>query len=85
MHRENWIKVVDQICSCKAVVSSSLHGLVVADTYDKPNVMLKEFELDEGDLKFKDYYFSNVIARSSKTMLDCFNSKIDIKRTGTEG
>jgi len=26
-----------------------------------------------------------VIARSSKTMLDCFNSKLDIKRTGTEG
>ena len=36
-------------------------------------------------VKFKDYYFSNVIARSSKTMLDCNNSKINIKRTGTEG
>ena len=33
----------------------------------------------------KEYYFSNVIARSSKTMLDCYNSKFDIKRTGTEG
>ncbi len=39
------------------------------------------------DLKIilKDYYFSNVIARSSKTMLDCHNSKLDIKLTGTEG
>ncbi len=36
-------------------------------------------------IRFKDYYFSNVIARSSKTMLDCYNSKVDIKRTGTEG
>jgi len=36
-------------------------------------------------VKFKDYYFSNVIARSSKTMLNCNNSKINIKRTGTEG
>ena len=36
-------------------------------------------------IKFKDYYFSNVIARSSKTMLDCNNSKLNIKRTGTEG
>ena len=33
----------------------------------------------------KDYYFSNVIARSSKTMLDCKNAKLNIKRTGTEG
>ena len=36
-------------------------------------------------IKFKDYYFSNVIARSSKTMINCNNSKLDIKRTGTEG
>jgi NADH-quinone oxidoreductase subunit G len=37
------------------------------------------------EVKFKDYYFSNVIARSSKTMLECNNSKIDFKKTGTEG
>ena len=39
------------------------------------------------DLKIfvKDYYFSNVIARSSKTMLNCYNSKLETKRTGTEG
>ncbi|RPG12994.1 MAG: NADH-quinone oxidoreductase subunit G [Pelagibacteraceae bacterium TMED232] len=34
---------------------------------------------------FKDYYFSNVVARSSKTMLECNNSKLDFKKTGTEG
>ncbi len=34
---------------------------------------------------FEDYYFSNVIARSSKTMLECNNSKQDFKKTGTEG
>ena len=45
----------------------------------------KNFESEDLKINFKDYYFSNVIARSSKTMLDCNNSKIDIKRTGTEG
>ena len=34
---------------------------------------------------YKDYYFSNVIARSSKTMLECNNAKVDLKKTGTEG
>jgi NADH-quinone oxidoreductase subunit G len=34
---------------------------------------------------YKDYYFSNVVARSSKTMIDCHNSKIKIKKTGTDG
>jgi NADH-quinone oxidoreductase subunit G len=43
------------------------------------------FEDENLDVEFKDYYFSNVIARASKTMLDCNNSKLDIKRTGTEG
>ena len=37
------------------------------------------------DVKFKDYYFSNVIARSSKTMVECNNSKLNLKSTGTEG
>ena len=31
------------------------------------------------------YYFSNVIARSSKTMVDCYNTKIKLKNTGTDG
>jgi NADH-quinone oxidoreductase subunit G len=47
------------------------------------NIFLNE------DLKinYKEYYFSNVVARSSKTMLDCHNSKLNFnsKRTGTEG
>ena len=37
------------------------------------------------NVEYKEYYFSNVIARASKTMLDCYNSKLDIKKTGTEG
>ena len=43
------------------------------------------FENDNLMVKFKNYYFSNVIARSSKTMVECNNSKIDLKKTGTEG
>ena len=46
---------------------------------------LNEFENEYLKVEFKNYYFSNVIARASKTMLDCNNSKIDLKRTGTEG
>ena len=49
------------------------------------NLNFKEFENEMLNVQYKDYYFSNVVARSSKTMLDCNNSKIDIERTGTEG
>ena len=44
-----------------------------------------EFENENLKVVFRDYYFSNVIAKASKTMLDCNNSKIEIKKTGTEG
>ena len=36
-------------------------------------------------IDFKPYYFSNIIARSSKTMIECNNSKLNLKSTGTEG
>ena len=44
-----------------------------------------EFENESLKIFIKDYYFSNVIARSSKTMIECNNSKINLKSTGTEG
>ena len=43
------------------------------------------FENEFVEVKFKEYFFSNVIARSSKTMLECNNSKINFNKTGTEG
>ncbi len=46
---------------------------------------LSNFEDEILKISYKDYYFSNVIARSSKTMLNCNNSKLEVKRTGTEG
>ena len=33
----------------------------------------------------EDYYYSNVIARASKTMFECKNAKTKLKSTGTEG
>ena len=44
-----------------------------------------EFKNENLKIIIKDYYFSNVIARSSKTMIECNNSKIKLKSTGTEG
>ncbi len=58
---------------------------------DQQNTELED-KLNENDfadeflkVDYKDYYFSNVIARSSKTMLECNNAKVELKKTGTEG
>ncbi len=49
------------------------------------NNSTNEFQNENLIIKVKDYYFSNVIARSSKTMVECNNSKLNLKSTGTEG
>ena len=55
------------------------------EKHSNTKVDLSNFEDEILKITYKDYYFSNVIARSSKTMLDCNNAKIEVKRTGTEG
>lgn len=52
-------KVVDDVVSCDAIISSSLHGLIIADTYGVPSAWIKvEDKLYGDDFKFLDYYAS---------------------------
>ena len=44
-----------------------------------------KFEKDVLKVNTEDYYYSNVIARASKTMFECKNAKTNLKPTGTEG
>ncbi len=51
--------VLEKINSCEYIVSSSLHGLIVSDSYGIPNGRIKLNELDGNkDFKFHDYYSS---------------------------
>lgn len=52
-------KVVDDICGCDAILSSSLHGLIVADAYGVPSRWMRVTDRLCGDgTKFRDYYAS---------------------------
>ena len=44
-----------------------------------------EFENEKIHVSEIDYYYSNVIARASKTMSECRNSLSKVKKTGTYG
>lgn len=51
--------VIKQLTSCKVILSSSLHGLIVADSFGIPNIhMPMSNKLTGGLYKFKDYYSS---------------------------
>ncbi len=66
---------VNQILECEAVLSSSLHGLIIAHSYGIPAVALKLSENVE-DFKFGDYYRSLGIYMKSyrKTESQVFRS-----------
>ena len=52
---------------------------------DRANYCLSDFISEKINVDNIDYYYSNVIARSSKTMTECRNEKLKLKNTGTEG
>ena len=63
----DWGQVVDEICSCSLIISSSLHGLICADAFDIPNVWLNipgqsippcDENTNYGDFKYWDYLLS---------------------------
>lgn len=50
-------EVVEEIASCEYIASSSLHGLIFADSLHVPSLrMVGETELPGGEFKFEDYY-----------------------------
>jgi pyruvyltransferase len=50
-------KFIDSLLSCEYILSSSLHGLILADTFEIPNKWIKiKPDLFGGDFKFHDYY-----------------------------
>lgn len=55
----DWHDVIDEICSCKRIMSSSLHGLILSDAYHIPNVWITlSNNLLGGTFKFQDYFSS---------------------------
>lgn len=52
-------KIIDQINSCDVIVSSSLHGIIVAEAYGVPAVWLQVSDkVLGGNHKFNDYFLS---------------------------
>ncbi len=58
--QQSLYKIVDQIISSNMCISSSLHGLIIAQAYGIPWVCLNLYEpsLDGHDFKFEDFYLT---------------------------
>jgi len=50
---------INEVCKCETVISSSLHGIIIAEAYGVPAVWIQlTNKIIGGDFKFKDYYMS---------------------------
>lgn len=56
MLTECWKEKIDLILSAKCVISSSLHGVILAESYGIPAILLKP-KIESDLFKYEDYYF----------------------------
>lgn len=73
-----WTEIVDKICSCDCVISSSLHGLIVSDSYNIPNIWVSFSDnIKGGNFKYLDYFSS--VERDQKEPI-CIRESKDIEK-----
>lgn len=73
-HYEKWTDVIDQICSCEMIASSSLHGLIVSDAYNVPNCWITlSDKISGGFFKYLDYFSSVSRKETSPIKVDCMS------------
>ena len=54
------LEIIDRICSCDMIVSSSLHGIIIAEAYGIPAVWIKlSDKVIGGNFKFNDYFLGS--------------------------
>lgn len=65
---KDWRDIIKQVNQCQTIISSSLHGLIVSDAYQVPNVWAQFARQIEGDdTKYLDY-FSSVSRETRKPL-----------------
>jgi hypothetical protein len=67
----------DEILACKRIISSSLHGIIVAHAYNIPAIWIQFSNKLFGDgIKFQDY-FESVGIKPYKSKLECQSYKLE--------
>lgn len=81
IQNNNPLQVIDEMLKCEKIVSSSLHGIIVADAYNIPSVWVQfSIPLEGGDFKFQDYFRSVQRSVSGVLKFNDFKSLDDITK-----
>lgn len=69
---KKWNDVIDDICQCEFIISSSLHGLIISDVYNVPNVWVEfSHKISGGHFKYLDYFKSVNRQTMTPKKIDC--------------
>lgn len=72
----DWHDIVDSINECEFILSSSLHGLIISDSYNIPNLWVRfSDKIGGGNFKYMDYFKS--VNRTTEMPVDG-NSFVDL-------
>ena len=78
-HYKKWTDVIDQICSCERILSSSLHGLIVSDAYQVPSCWIElTGKISGGYFKYLDYAASVSRIFSAPMLIESFAVFADV-------
>lgn len=78
-HYKKWTDVIDQICSCERILSSSLHGLIVSDAYQVPSCWIElTGKISGGYFKYLDYAASVNRIFSTPILIESFAVSADV-------
>lgn len=68
---------IKSIAECRVIISSSLHGLIVADSFGIPNIrMICSDRIHGGDFKYDDYY--SAFGLTDHNRIDTRNEDINL-------
>ncbi len=75
---DDYQKTIDDICSCDLIISSTLHGIILAESYGIPAILLDRLEFD--DFKYVDYYLGTGRKREDIPVAKSIQEALEMER-----
>lgn len=74
---DDWHTFIDELLQANLIISKSLHGIILAEAYGIPAIMVRDTRAEFNMLKYRDYYYST--GRRKFPVADSFEQALTMK------